>query len=124
VKNTYVVKVYVDNREELVDMFDKLATVNGVTYEVSVKRSEPVVRAARKAPEGERARAQSSGGGKLSVNEAILQALDQGPASVGALKEALLSAGKSAASLSTGIAALTKSGKIERSGDGEYAKAA
>ena len=121
-KNTYVVKVYVDNREELVDMFDKLATVNGVTYEVSVKRSEPVVRAARKAPEGERA--QSSGGGKLSVNEAILQALDQGPASVGALKEALLSAGKSAASLSTGIAALTKSGKIERSGDGEYAKAA
>ena len=121
-KNTYVVKVYVDNREELVDMFDKLATVNGVTYEVSVKRSEPVVRAPRKAPESERA--QSSGGGKLSVNEAILQALDQGPASVGALKEALLSAGKSAASLSTGIAALTKSGKIERSGDGEYAKAA
>ena len=38
--------------------------------------------------------------------------------------EALLSAGKSAASLSTGIAALTKAGKIERSGDGEYAKAA
>ena len=69
-------------------------------------------------------RASSNGSGKVSVNEAILQALDNGPASIGALKEALLSAGKSAASLSTGIAALTKSGKIERSGDGEYAKAA
>ena len=69
-------------------------------------------------------RASSNGSGKVSVNDAILQALDNGPASVGALKEALLSAGKSAASLSTGIAALTKSGKIERSGDGEYAKAA
>ena len=60
-------------------------------------------------------RASSNGSGKVSVNDAILQALDNGPASVGALKEALLSAGKSAASLSTGIAALTKSGKIERS---------
>ena len=69
-------------------------------------------------------RASSNGSGKVSVNDAILQALDNGPASVGALKEALLWAGKSAASLSTGIAALTKSGKIERSGDGEYSKAA
>ena len=117
-KNTYVVKVYVDSREELVDMFDKLATVSGVTYEVSVKRPEPVVRVPRAAPVAPRTN------GKVSVNEAILQALGNGPASIGELKEALQNAGKSAASLSTGIAALTKAGKIERTGDGEYAKAA
>ena len=69
-------------------------------------------------------RAPRSGGGKLSVNAAIKQRLEKGDATVSELKDALTEAGKSAASLSTGIAALTKSGEIKRSSDGVYALAA
>ena len=102
--------------EEFMAVFPRI----GGNVQLEIKKIED-----SDAPKAPRApRASSNGSGKVSVNDAILQALDNGPASVGALKEALLSAGKSAASLSTGIAALTKSGKIERSGDGEYAKAA
>ena len=63
----------------------------------------------------------SSSEGKLSVNAAIKQRLERGRATISELKDSLIGAGKSAASLSTGIAALTKSGEIERTGDGEYA---
>ena len=72
------------------------------------------------APKEPRAR-RSSSDGKLSVNAAIKQRLERGRATISELKDSLIGAGKSAASLSTGIAALTKSGEIERTGDGEYA---
>ena len=117
-KNKYVVKILIPNRDKLVELLDALPSID---VEVSVVGQEPIVRAPRKPTEE---RASNNGAGKVSVNEAILQRLDNGQATVGELKEALLHAGKSAASLSTGIAALTKSGKIERSSDGVYAKAA
>jgi hypothetical protein len=100
--------------EEFMTIFPRI----GADVQLEIKKIDT-------APVSKEPRApRQSSTGKLSVNEAILQTLSDGPASVGALKEALLSAGKSAASLSTGIAALTKSGKIERTGDGEYSKAA
>jgi DNA-binding transcriptional ArsR family regulator len=55
------------------------------------------------------------------VNDAILDALQNSTLTVRQLKEALERAGMSPGSLSTGIAALTKSGQIERVGEGTYA---
>jgi hypothetical protein len=55
------------------------------------------------------------------VNDAILEALKGGPTQVRALKEALEARHLSAGSLSTGIAALTKSGDIYRESEGVYA---
>ena len=120
-KNKYVVKILIPNRDKLVELLDALPSID---VEVSVVGQEPIVRAPRKPAEERASGNGASNGSKVSVNEAILQRLDNGSASVGELKEALLHAGKSAASLSTGIAALTKAGKIERSSDGVYAKAA
>ena len=55
------------------------------------------------------------------VNTTILEALQNSTLTVKQLKEALEHAGMSPGSLSTGIAALTKEGRIERVGEGVYA---
>ena len=55
------------------------------------------------------------------VNAAILEALERSTLTVKQLKEALERAGMSPGSLSTGIAALTKEGEIERVSEGVYA---
>jgi hypothetical protein len=57
------------------------------------------------------------------VNDTILATLQNGPASVRELKEALEARHLSAGSLSTGIAALTKSGEVYRESEGVYALA-
>jgi hypothetical protein len=54
------------------------------------------------------------------VNDAILGALKHGPATNPDLKAALVNAGLSAGSLSTGLAMLQKSGVVGRSSDGAY----
>jgi predicted Rossmann fold nucleotide-binding protein DprA/Smf involved in DNA uptake len=58
------------------------------------------------------------------VNAALLEALQDGPKTVALMKSALEQAGMSAGSLSTGIAALTKDGKIIRQDNGDYQLAA
>ncbi len=68
-----------------------------------------------KAPRAPRAKRPSK------VNAVILKALADGPRRVPELKEALVAAGFSAASLSTGIASLTAEDMICRVGDGQYA---
>jgi hypothetical protein len=54
------------------------------------------------------------------VNDAILGTLKHGPASTAELKSALVNAGLSAGSLSTGLATLQKSGAVGRSSEGAY----
>jgi hypothetical protein len=54
------------------------------------------------------------------VNDALINALADGPRDTKALKEALVKANLAAGSLSTGVAQLMKSGQIERSADGMY----
>ncbi len=54
------------------------------------------------------------------VNDTIMTTLGSGPQPVKVLKEALENADLSPGSLSTGIAALIKDGRIERVGDGVY----
>jgi hypothetical protein len=55
-----------------------------------------------------------------TVNSAVLSAMASGPASTAALKDALTAAGKKPSSLPTALAALQKSGEIERVGTGQY----
>jgi len=68
-----------------------------------------------KAPRAPRAKRPSK------INAVILKALADGPRRVPELKEALVIAGFSAASLSTGIASLQTSDQICRIDDGKYA---
>jgi hypothetical protein len=58
------------------------------------------------------------------VNKTILDRLAEGPQPVSSLKAALVNAGLSAGSLSTGLAALLKSQEIKRTDDGAYGLAA
>ena len=98
--------------EEFMAIFPRI----GGNVQLEIKKME-----GPDAPSKEPRAPRSSSEGKLSVNAAIKQRLERGRATISELKDSLIGAGKSAASLSTGIAALTKSGEIERTGDGEYA---
>src|SRR5579864_2074466 len=81
--------------------------------QIALTESEPVRAAPQRAPAPRPMR-----GSK--VNDTIMATLGAGPQPVKALKEALENANLSPGSLSTGIAALIKDGRIERVGDGVY----
>ena len=116
-KNAYLMKVFVPNREVVADILDALAGVQ-CNIEIEVMSPQPVVKPQASA---------SNGGGKLhkrqpraaynrvsKVNETILSAIGEGSNEASALKQALVKAGMSEHSLSTGLAALYKAGKIHR----------
>lgn len=111
--------IKVTDRMVLADLLDAIEKY-AVTVEVSVSNGAPKAEGMAAAPktktgqQGKRAK-------KSKVNDTIRSTLAKGSGSISALKEGLVAAGMSAASLSTGIAALTKAGEIERVGDGEYA---
>ena len=126
-KNTYTITAQVVDRTMLADLLD---AIEGKATSVEIKVSNGAPKAASvtsKAASGtpKAAPRQASNGQRSPkrsrVNETIREALQNGSGKVSDLKEKLISAGMSAASLSTGIAALTKAGEIERVGDGEYA---
>ena len=125
-KNTYTVTLKVANREALADIIDAVGD-KAQSVEIASQGSAPkgpsetvtsaVTRRRKTSTQPIRRR-----GSK--VNTTILEAMNGGQASVADLKSALEKAGMSPASLSTGIAALTKSGEIERVGDGVYGRKA
>lgn len=113
--NRYTVTMQIADRDQFMHFIDNVGPLAGqlvVTVAADEHEMEP-------APEPQKAR-QARGS---KVNDAILAALENEPMPIKQLKEALESAGLSPGSLSTGIAALTKSGQIERVGDGVYALA-
>ena len=128
-KNSYTVRIFVNDREKVADLLDIIEPYGPVEIEVfnpskatidltmkqPVPAPEPTSKAKAKKTAKPLARKRTS-----KVNSAIFNRLIQGEATVAELKSALESAGMSAASLSTGIAALTKEGMIERIGDGLY----
>lgn len=124
-KSTYVVTLKVANREVLADIIDavegkatSIEIATATSNETSVKPRAPFSAPSR-SPTARRERRTKR---RSKVNDAIIGAMDGGRrASLKDLKTALETAGMSASSLSTGIAALTKAGQIERVGDGEYA---
>lgn len=114
-KSSYTVAIKVADRLMLADLLDaigpyaqsaEIAISNGAPTAPNKVASKPTV--------------MTRGPKRSKVNEAIRSRLDRGQASISELKSALENAGMSAASLSTGIAALTKSGEISRVGDGVY----
>lgn len=119
-KNTYTITAQVVDRTVLADLLD---AIEGYAANVEIKvgngapkaTSAPAAKAAKTAKTSQRSPKRSK------VNETIREALQNGAGKVSELKERLIASGMSAASLSTGIAALTKAGEIERVGDGEYA---
>jgi len=125
VKNTYTITAKVADRTVLADFLDAIEGY-ATSVEIAVTNSAPKAAAApvpaaalvRAAPKPTRAKRNPK---RSKVNDTIRESLRRGPTTVGALKDDLAAAGMSPASLSTGIAALTKSGEIERTGDGEYA---
>jgi hypothetical protein len=118
VKNRYLVKITVANRDALSELLDSATGAESIEIEVianafvAPKTARPtgIVLRQNRAPRTRRSK----------VNAAILGAMNHGPATKKTLKSALENAGMSASSLSTGIAALIKSGQIERVGEGEY----
>jgi hypothetical protein len=111
-KNTFSVTIKMTSAEQLAGFINDIGSlVDSVTITTT-----PVERPAS-APKPVHTR--PARGSK--VNDTILSTLGQGQASVRELKEALEARNLSAGSLSTGIAALTKAGHIERVSEGVYA---
>jgi DNA-binding transcriptional ArsR family regulator len=117
-KNTYSATIKMQNAEQLAAFIDSI----GPLVESVVITTTPVEGAVR--PQREHGPPKKAAPPKVrasKVNDAILATLRQhGEASVRELKEALEAVHLSAGSLSTGIAALTKSGQIERVREGVY----
>jgi hypothetical protein len=116
-KNTYSATIKMNSAEQLAAFIDSI----GPLVESVVITTTPVEGVVR--PQREHGPPKKAAPLKVrasKVNNAILDLLSHGHQPVRALKEALESRNLSAGSLSTGIAALTKSGQIERVAEGVY----
>ena len=119
-RTVYLIKVYVSDRDKIAELLDSISGYGKIEVDLfrpEKAETEPKPKPKLKTSKFTRQR-------KSKVNDAILNAMNGGSANLKTLKQALEGAGMSASSLSTGLTALTKSGKIERVGDGEYAKKA
>jgi hypothetical protein len=119
VKNSYTLTVKVADRTVLADLLDAVQSY-AESVEIAISNNAPKTvdgSSVAKTKTVKRGR----GPKRSKVNDTIRNALAKGAGKISELKESLINAGMSAASLSTGIAALTKAGEIERVGDGEYA---
>jgi hypothetical protein len=110
----YTVTLQLADREQFMHFVDSVGPVAGQLV-VTVAADETPIEV-EEAPQPKPRPARGS-----KVNDTILGALHNSTLTVKQLKEALEHAGLSAGSLSTGIAALTKTGEIERVGEGVYA---
>lgn len=120
--NTYEITFKCPNKESFIEMIEKVGPVAG-TMQVIVSKivretgdATPSLRPRRRHGPPQPKRVRSS-----KVNDTILATLgEQGEASAKDLKDALERANLSPGSLSTGLAALQKSGQIERVREGVY----
>lgn len=117
-KNTYSVTIKMNSAEQLANFIDAV----GPLVESVVITTTPIE---RPQPTGKTPTKAKTKPQRVSkVNETILATIQNGPATVKQLKEALEAKHLSASSLSTGLAALSKGGKLSRVGDGLYGLAA
>lgn len=118
-KNMYLVTIRGADREALVNILDAVEG-KAANVEISVLApTESVAEGIRFKPSAPR-RGPKGGKRGSKVNAAILSAMSNAPASIQDMKAALSQAGMAPSSLSTGLAILTKSGQIERVGEGLY----
>jgi hypothetical protein len=114
--NTYELTIKIPNRDAFFDFIEKVGPNAGeMTVNVTkiIKEDAPPQRAKGFAKQQRPLRSSK-------VNDTILAELQRGPTTVKDLKGALEAAHLSAGSLSTGIAALTKAGQIQRVTEGVY----
>jgi predicted Rossmann fold nucleotide-binding protein DprA/Smf involved in DNA uptake len=114
----YTVTLQLKDKAQFLHFVDTVGPVAGQLVITVAPESEASAPQWNEQPAQKPAKARQRRGSK--VNNTVLRALDQGPQSVKALKEALEHAGMSPGSLSTGIAALTKARQIERESEGVY----
>lgn len=113
----YTVTLQLNDQKTFLHFLDTVGPVAGqLVVTVATDAVQPEWNA--QAEEPKPAKVRTPRGSK--VNDTVLKALGDGPRTVKGLKEALETAGMSAGSLSTGIAALTKAGQIEREAEGVY----
>jgi hypothetical protein len=114
--NTYEITIKIPTKDAFLDFIEKVGPAAGqMTVTVTKVIKDDVV-----ASMAQRARAPKKQLRGSKVNDTILARLGHGQATIKELKEALESNRLSAGSLSTGIAALTKSRQIERTAEGVY----
>jgi hypothetical protein len=122
--NTYEITIKLPNKEAFTDFIEKVGPVAGqmtvsvskVVREQSIGDTQSPYKPRREHGPPQPKRVRSS-----KVNDTILATLgEQGEASAKDLKDALERASLSPGSLSTGLAALQKSGQIERVREGVY----
>jgi hypothetical protein len=113
-KNTYSATIKMNSAEQLARFIDEIGPLVESVLITTTPVERPIAAAPTKKAAPTKVRASK-------VNDAILARLAHGQATVKELKEALEAKNLSAGSLSTGIAALTKSGDIARVSEGLYA---
>jgi predicted Rossmann fold nucleotide-binding protein DprA/Smf involved in DNA uptake len=115
----YTVTLQLNDQKQFLHFMDTVGPVAGqLLVTVTAEEAAPEEEWRKQEP-AKVSKARGPRGSK--VNNTILDALQNSTLTVRQLKEALERAGMSPGSLSTGIAALTKSGQIERVGEGTYA---
>lgn len=111
------------NQRQLMDMIDKgYIGGNVAVLPFDDDEVEPAPEAPKpQAKKGIVKKAAPQGRRPSKVNETLLEALQSGERTAKDLRGVLEGAGMSGSSLSTGLAVLQRTGKIERIGDGVYA---
>jgi predicted Rossmann fold nucleotide-binding protein DprA/Smf involved in DNA uptake len=115
----YTVTLQLNDQKQFLHFMDTVGPVAGQLLVTVAPEESAAVPPEWREPERREPNRRGPRGSK--VNNTILEALQNSTLTVRQLKEALEHAGMSPGSLSTGIAALTKSGQIERVGEGTYA---
>ena len=119
-KNTYSVTIKMNSAEQLAHFIDMV----GPLVESVLIMTTPIERPQPTGKNLTKAEAKKTPQRVSKVNETILATVQNGPATVKQLKEALEAKHLSASSLSTGLASLSKGGKLSRVGEGLYGLAA
>jgi hypothetical protein len=114
--NTYEITIKIPTKDAFYDFVERVGPTAGEMTVVV----EKVIKEDAVASMAQRARAPKKQLRGSKVNDTILTTLRGGPTTIKQLKEALEAKNLSAGSLSTGIAALTKSRQIERTAEGVY----
>jgi hypothetical protein len=117
--NTYEVTIKIPNRDAFFDFIEKVGP-NAGEMTINVTKVIKDLPISEKSPYRKTVVKQTRPLRGSKVNDTILNELSAGPRTVKDLKGALEANHLSAGSLSTGIAALTKAGQIQRVTEGVY----
>ncbi len=115
-KNTFSITIKMTSADQLAAFINEVGPlVESITITTTPTERPTAQPAGKKPAEAKKAPQRVS-----KVNDTIMGAVQNGPVTVKQLKEALEAKHLSASSLSTGIASLTKDGRLTRVAEGIY----